>query len=102
MGLPADRILTGPDLGLPEQLVGELGTDTPLWYYILREAEVHEHGKRLGAVGGRIVAEVFLGLLKFDGGSYLSQDPIFRPKPPIASKAGAFTMGDLLKFAGVA
>ena len=102
MGLPVHRILTGPDLGLPEELVGELGADTPLWYYILREAEVQENGKRLGAVGGRIVAEVFLGLLKFDGSSYLSEDPIFRPKPPVAREDGEFGMGDLLKFAGVA
>jgi hypothetical protein len=102
MGLPADRILTGPDLGLPEELVGELGANTPLWYYILREAQVQENGKRLGAVGGRIVAEVFLGLLKLDGSSYLNKDPLFKPKPPIARKVGVFGMGDLLKFAGVA
>jgi hypothetical protein len=102
MGLPANLILSGPDLGLPEELVGELGADTPLWYYILREAEVQKNGERLGAVGGRIVAEVFLGLLKFDGSSYLSEDPIFRPKPPVAREDGVFGMGDLLKFAGVA
>ena len=30
---------------------------TPLWYYILREADVCEGGHRLGPVGGRIVAE---------------------------------------------
>jgi hypothetical protein len=102
MGLPEHRILTGPDLGLPDELVGELGTDTPLWYYILREAQVQEYGEQLGAVGGRIVAEVFLGLLKFDDRSYLSENPIFKPKPPIAREDGSFGMGDLLKFAGVA
>jgi hypothetical protein len=115
MGLPADLILTGPDL-FPEQsavrkfLVEKIGTenveklsaDTPLWYYILREAQVQENGERLGAVGGRIVAEVFLGLLKFDGSSYLNKDPLFRPTPPIARKVGVFGMGDFLKFAGVA
>jgi Animal haem peroxidase len=115
MRLPTDLILTGPDL-FPEQsavrdfLVEKIGAEnvnmlsanTPLWYYILREAQVQKSGERLGEVGGRIVAEVFLGLLKFDGSSYLSEDPIFRPKPPIAREDGVFTMGDLLKFAGVA
>lgn len=33
-------------------------TKTPLWFYILREAEVKGNG-RLTGVGGRIVAEVF-------------------------------------------
>jgi hypothetical protein len=34
---------------------------TPLWYYVLKEAEVVENGERLGPLGGRIVAEVILG-----------------------------------------
>src|SRR5262245_4238396 len=40
---------------------------TPLWLYILKEAELMENGLRLGPVGGRIVGEVFVGLLKADG-----------------------------------
>ena len=36
---------------------------TPLWYYVLKEAEVVADGLHLGPVGGRIVAEVFVGLL---------------------------------------
>ena len=36
---------------------------TPLWFYILREADVQAGGQHLGAVGGRIVGEVILGLL---------------------------------------
>jgi len=31
--------------------------ETPLWYYILREADACTGGHRLGPVGGRIVAE---------------------------------------------
>jgi hypothetical protein len=74
----------------------------PLWFYILKEAELLYDGKRLGAIGGRIVAEVCLGLLKLDKTSYLNQVPNFRPKSPIARADGAFKMGDLLRFAGVA
>ena len=46
---------------------------TPLWYYILKEAEVHGNGQRLGKVGSRIVAETFVGVLLADPESYLSQ-----------------------------
>ena len=44
---------------------------TPLWYYVLKEAEVIGDGLHLGPVGGRIVAEVLIGLLQTDPGSYL-------------------------------
>src|SRR5205809_1873853 len=37
--------------------------ETPLWFYILREADVVGDGDRLGPVGGRIVGEVLVGLL---------------------------------------
>ncbi|HJZ73668.1 MAG TPA: hypothetical protein VKE51_18130 [Vicinamibacterales bacterium] len=39
---------------------------TPLWYYILREADVHCGGNRLGPLGTRIVAEVLIGLVDLD------------------------------------
>lgn len=44
-------------------------SETPLWYYILREADVHHAGNRLGAVGSRIVGEVLIGLLDLDPSS---------------------------------
>ena len=40
--------------------------ETPLWYYILREAAVLEEGHRLGPVGARIVADVLIGLIDAD------------------------------------
>ena len=46
-------------------------SSTPLWYYVLKEAELVEDGLHLGPVGGRIVAEVLIGLLQSDTGSYL-------------------------------
>jgi hypothetical protein len=64
----------------------------PLWTYILAEAMLHQEKvnlpvskrisvttPRLGPVGGRIVAEVFLGLLFSDKSSYLSKDPNWHP-----------------------
>ncbi|MDK2743609.1 MAG: heme peroxidase family protein [Nitrospira sp. BO4] len=73
---------------------------TPLWYYILKEAEVFESGKRLGPVGSRIVGEVFIGLLQADKDSYLSLNRNWKPTLPSATR-GDFEITDLLKFAGV-
>jgi hypothetical protein len=72
---------------------------TPLWYYVLKEAEVIEDGLHLGPVGGRIVAEVLIGLLQSDPASYLVQKP--RWTPTLTSVGPAFRMRDFLTFAGV-
>jgi hypothetical protein len=53
-------------------------------------------------VGGRIVAEVLVGLLQRDPNSYLYLDPRWKPAPPIAQTTGQFTFADLLKYAGAA
>jgi hypothetical protein len=79
--------------------------NTPLWFYILREAAVHESGERLGPVGGRIVAEVFTGLIDGDRTSYRAQDPEWQPFLPTidpARQGDDIRMVDLLRFAGVA
>jgi len=78
---------------------------TPLWFYILREAQILEKGERLGPVGGRIVAEVFIGLIQGDDKSFLSQEPDWKPFLPtidVSVHGEDFTMVDLLRFAGVA
>jgi hypothetical protein len=77
-----------------------LGLDrsTPLFYYTLKEAELVEDGLRLGPVGGRIVAEVLIGLLRSDPASYLSVEPGW--KPTVSAGAG-FRMVDFLRFAEV-
>ncbi len=56
---------------------GGLGLDasTPLFYYVLKEAELAADGFHLGPVGGRIVAEVMLGLLELDPSFYLNARP---------------------------
>ena len=73
---------------------------TRLWYYILKEADVREDGARLGPVGGRIVAEVFIGLLQLDPDSFLNSPSEFTPS--LGAVPGRFQMTDFLTFAGVA
>ena len=76
----------------------DLERRTPLWFYVLKEAEVLEDGKQLGPVGGRIVGEVIVGLMLGDRDSFLRQDPEWKPT---YGSAGEFRMVDLLRTAGV-
>jgi len=100
MGIPEDLILSGDALGLSGDVAIAFNQDTPLWFYILKEAEVLAIGNQLGPVGGRIVAEVLIGLLAGDPSSYLSIQPHWRPTL-LASQKETFTMADLLTFAEV-
>jgi len=95
MGLP---VLTPAQLSELTPL--GLEANTPLWFYIMKEGEVMENGLRLGPVGGRIVGEVFIGLLKADESSYLGSQPSWRPVLPSATP-GDFRITDLLTLAGV-
>lgn len=63
--------LSGAELDAPEP--------TPLWFYILKEAELMAGGRRLGPTGGRIVGEVLLGLLELDPHSWYNIDRTWRP-----------------------
>ena len=75
---------------------------TPLFYYILKEAQLREDGLRLGPMGARIVAEVFIGLLQLDPDSYLSVQPGWVPTLPTHDGTPqSFRMIDFLTFAGV-
>ncbi|HKH17239.1 MAG TPA: heme peroxidase family protein [Solirubrobacteraceae bacterium] len=69
-------------------------TDTPLWFYILREAELN-NGKLKG-VGGRIVAETFHRAIEGSSASIV-RDPAWRPT--LGPDANTFRMVDLLLFA---
>ncbi len=105
-------MLRGRALGVPsgEAVAAAMGTarhdlglrgQTPLWYYLLREAEVDSGGLRLGPTGATIVAEVLVGLLAGDPSSFLRVAPTWAPELP-SSTPGQFTMADFLHFAGVA
>jgi hypothetical protein len=45
--------------------------ETPLFFYLLREAEVRAHGNHFGRTGSRIVAEVLHAARRFDRDSYV-------------------------------
>ncbi|BDZ42279.1 hypothetical protein GCM10025865_15780 [Paraoerskovia sediminicola] len=55
---PADVFGSRPEV---LDLAAHLQWQTPLWYYVLKEAEAFGGGPQLGAVGGLIVAETILG-----------------------------------------
>jgi hypothetical protein len=89
---------------LGEGLLGETGlsqaqrdgllTDTPLWFYVLREAELNSG--RLAGVGARIVAETFHRAMEGSQASIV-RDPTWRPT--LGPNSTAFRMVDLLLFA---
>lgn len=127
------KFLTLPELGAvpsdPYSTLGDAFTnDTPLWFYILAEAQkpllaLSEGGAsftdddllgttkalpgvgaltQLGPVGGQIVTEVFYGLLDEDPDSIVN-----RTSPPPALEASIFPIGEpatfarMLEFAGI-
>ena len=69
--------------------------ETPLWYYLLKEAEVREGGERLGPVGSLIVGEVLLAILDGDPESFRSVDRSWRPTLP-SRDPDRFGLADLL------
>jgi hypothetical protein len=81
-----------------DQVGPQWAAGTPLWFYILKEAQACAGGDQLGPVGGRIVAEVLIGLLRADFDSYLVVEPSWRPTLPSRGRSG-FELADLLMFA---
>jgi Animal haem peroxidase len=92
---------------IAEAAGGVFAGNCPLWTYILAEAAHHRRGVKvpvagdvtvgtpqLGPVGGRIVAEVLIGLMAGDGASMLSLDPRFAPVT-----GPAFALKDLVAYA---
>jgi len=81
----------------------------PLWTYVLAETKevtvtikTNQGDKpiktrRLGPVGGRIVAETFIGLMLSDSSSYFNQNPIWAPSK--ANAQGRFGLRELIKTA---
>jgi len=98
-----------PKAPLPNivSISGVFANNCPLWTYILAEAMRNQEAvkiavnenltittPRLGPVGGRIVAEVLLGLLFGDSNSLLRLDPAWHPK------SGAnYTLRDFVEYA---
>ncbi len=75
---------------------------TPLWYYLLAEAELigrqdydgYKAGEGLGPVGATIVAEVLIGLLELDSSSFLGNNRNWQPS---LAGNGTMTMKTLLE-----
>jgi hypothetical protein len=80
------------DLTSPEQ--SQLVNRTPLWFYILREAELN--GGRLTGVGGRIVVETFHRAMQGSSNSIV-RDTTFRPS--FGPSRSTFRMSNLIRFA---
>jgi hypothetical protein len=107
LGLPAGQDaaramglapLSNVDLGLPDPSNTGWGGKAPLWFYILRESEIRQAGRRLGPLGARLITEVILGVLSCDKESYLNAKTPFNPTAPIATRS-EFGMGDFVAFA---
>ena len=86
---------------------GVFAGNCPLWTYILAETRSFKEAvklpvtenvtlltPKLGSVGGRIVAEVFLGILFGDGDSYLNVCPNWTP-----AEGADYKLKDFVKYA---
>ena len=83
--------VAGDPLGL--RAAGWSG-ETPLWLYFLAESASRGRGEQLGPSGGRIVAEVLIGILDADRGSYRANEPDWTPTLP--AREERFGLTDLL------
>lgn len=73
---------------------------TPLWFYVLKEAEVQRNGNALGEIGSRIAAETILGHLRHDPDSFISRK--WTPEDGVSVCGRPVkTIPDFLRFAGV-
>ena len=101
VGLPSGEavaLLLGLEPLSPEQVgLAEHGwtAETPLWLYVLKEAEALNGGDRLGPVGGRIVGEVLIGIIDADLESFRGSDPGWTPTLP-GHVQGRFGLADIL------
>jgi len=72
--------------------------ETPLWLYVLKEAETLHGGDRLGPVGGVIVGEVLVGIINADPESFRALDPSWTPT--LAGRNDPFELADILVGSG--
>ena len=86
VGAPEDERLKANNemVGNRVEILGPKGVEavaaaTPLWYYILAEAQMQQEAASLGRVGTHLVGGTFLALLMGDELSYLRKNPGFNP-----------------------
>ena len=91
----SSRARTAPrSTGSASERKKELVERTPLWFYILREAECN--GGKLNGVGAQIVAETFHRAIEGSSTSIV-RDPAWHPT--FGRSKTRFRMADLLRFA---
>ena len=108
-GLPSGQTLAHA-LGMPaldqnalrledvaEPMRETLTRSTPLWYWILCEAE-KGGGEHLGPLGALIVGEVLTGLIETDKASFVNNDPGWKPGI-LGGTPEKFSMASLVRFA---
>jgi hypothetical protein len=98
---PPGGFFPAPPSAVDDALVdGGFLEQTPLWFYVLREAEILGEGNRLGPVGSRIVAETIIGQLLADPDSFINQT--WNPSQGVTTGAGARvdSIITFLQFAG--
>jgi hypothetical protein len=89
--LTPEQIMSGSETRRKAVEAGHFHHATPLWFYVLKEAEVLGQGERLGPLGTHLVAETLVGLIANDPDSYWNADggrwspDRFRPGDPISS-----------------
>jgi hypothetical protein len=121
MGIPPltdKEIVIGKFTGDKADIVGTIDkmgdgksfvNNCPLWTYVLAETIESNVAvktlegvkqiktRKLGPVGGRIVAETFVGLLLADSSSYLSLNPLWEPTDLMTK--GVFGLREMIKAA---
>lgn len=89
---------------------GGFDQSTPLWFYVLKEAQVKADGERLGPLGSRLIGETLVGLIVTDPNSYINQgafnswtpaDAVQPKGAPVDSWAAMLSAGGLLAGIGV-
>lgn len=93
-----DRVLEPEQIAnlLPQSLKSVFSKETPLWFYLLAEAEIEEQGYTFGEIGSRIMAEVFVELIKLSEYSILQDG--FLPNRDWSDAFGRFGMPELIRF----
>jgi hypothetical protein len=110
--LTDDKIIIGKFTGDPADIIGSIDKidpafkeNCPLWTYILAETVPTQislkttagdkkfTARKLGPVGGRIVAETFAGLLIGDSSSFVNQNPLWKPSLAVN---GVFGLKELI------
>lgn len=84
-GLRAHDGITLPVLSAADMQTGDAAFDhqTPLWFYVLKEAEVLGEQERLGPLGSLLVADTLTGLVHNDPASHVNsseQGPDWHPR----------------------